>query len=206
MERSVKGDKTTPTLAEAAAGPAAAPVVPRTIESPMMTMVRGGTLTAAYEAQLAQQKVEAAEARDLEDKRRRYAERRPDEAKQHRHVLGGNKAFPGIVLEVRETRDHKVLDYIECELNLSADGELILTMACAWCYHRAGITENFNIRSRHRHFELDTRCQGELWVDPQNPRHVITLAGKIQMDKPFTCPNLGCGKQFVIDNSVVREK
>ena len=38
------------------------------------------------------------------------------QAKQYKKVIGGNKAFPGIVLEVREPRDDKILDYIECEL------------------------------------------------------------------------------------------
>jgi hypothetical protein len=189
--------------------PVATPTPPApepTIQNPMMSWIRGGTITSAYEKQLAEQKAAAAKARAIEDSKRIAAERNPNEARQHKHVLGGNKKFPGIVLEVRETRDHKVLDYVECELNLSAEGHLILTMCCAWCWHRAGITQNFNIRQNHRHFELDIRRRGELWVDPNDPKHIVTLAGTIQMEKPFTCPNLGCGKQFVIDNSVVREK
>ena len=184
----------------------ATPVPTRTIETPMASWVRGGSLTGAYEAQLAQQKADAEKARQAEDRRAAKAEDGSGEAKQFRHVVGGNKRYPGIVLEVREPRDHKVLDYVECELHVLEDGSLMLQMACAFCYHRAGITENFNIRQTHRHFELDTRRQGEIWVDPNDPRHVVTLAGTIQMDKPFTCPNLGCGKRFVIDNSVVREK
>jgi hypothetical protein len=199
-------EKTEPTLAEAAAGPAGEVATGRTIENPMMSWMRGGTLTSAYEAQLAQQKVNAEESRAVEDSKRIAAERNPLEAKQYKHVTGGNKKYPGIVLEVREPRDNKVLDYIECELHVLDDGSLMLQMACAWCAHRAGITENFNIRQTHRHFELDTRRQGELWVNPSNPRHIVTLAGTIQMTESFTCPNLGCGKRFVIDNSVVREK
>ena len=199
-------DKTAPTVAEAAAGPDSSPVTARVIENPMMTMMRGGTMTSAYEAQLAKEKADAAEARDIENKRRLYAERRPDEAKQYKHVLGGNKKYPGIVLEVREIRDNKVLDYVECELNVLDDGTLALQMVCAWCYHRAGITKDFTIRQTHRYFELDTRRQGELWVNPHNPRNIVTLAGTIQMTESFACPNLGCGKRFVIDNSVVREK
>ena len=199
-------DKSTPAPAVAAPAPEPTPVTVRTIENPMMTMMRGGTMTSTYEAQLAKQKEEAQESRDMEDARGRYAERRPDEAKQYKHVIGGNKKYPGIVLEVREGRDHKVLDYIDCELHVLDDGTLMLQMACAWCLLRAGITENFNIRQTHRHFELDTRRQGELWVNPKNPRHIVTLAGTIQMTESFTCPNLGCGKRFTIDNSVVREK
>lgn len=172
----------------------------------MASWVRGGSLTGAYEAQLAKQKADAQAARDLEDRRAAKAEDGSGEAKQFRHVTGGNKKFPGIVLEVREPRDNKILDYVECELHVLDDGTLMLQLACAWCYQRAGITENFNIRQTNRHFELDVRKQGELWVNPKDPRHVVVLAGTIQMTESFTCPNLGCGKRFVIDNSVVREK
>lgn len=185
----------------------APPVTPsRTIESPMTSWVRGGSLTSAYEAQLAQQKANAQAARDLEDRRAAKAEDGSGEAKQFRHVVGGNKKYPGIVLEVREPRDNKVLDYVECELHVLDDGTLMLQLCCAWCFHRAGITENFNIRQTHRHFELDARRSGEIWVNPKPPYQVVTLAGTIQMTESFTCPNLGCGKRFVIDNSVVREK
>lgn len=188
-----------------APAPEPAPV-PRSIDNPMMSWMRGGTMTSAYETELAKKKAQAEQARKIEDSKRVAAETKPGEAKQYKHVVGGNRQFPGIVLEVRERRDNKVLDYIECELHVLGDGSLMLQLACAWCYHRAGITENFHIRQHHRHFELDTRRQGELWVDPNNPRHIITLAGTIQMPGDFTCPNLGCGKRFVIEDSVVREK
>ena len=186
--------------------PASAPAPAKTVEAPLLSWMRGGTLSSAYEAQLAKQKHDAEESRRIEDARAVAAAQSPNNAKQYKRVTGGNKRFPGIVLEVRETRDHKVLDYIECELHVLDDGSLMLQMACAWCYTRAGITENFHIRQLHRHFELDTRRQGELWVNPKDPRHIVTLAGTIQMTEAFTCPNLGCGKRFVIENSVVREK
>ncbi len=193
-------------MSEDKSTPVTVPDPPRVIEPPMTSWVRGGSITSAYEAQLAQQKANAQAARDLEDRRAAKAEDGSGEAKQFRHVTGGNKKYPGIVLEVREPRDNKVLDYVECELHVLPDGTLMLQMACAHCYHRAGITENFHIRQSHRHFELDTRRQGEIWVDPSDSRHVVSLAGTIQMTEPFTCPNLGCGKRFVIEDSVVREK
>ncbi len=186
--------------------PATIPDPPRTVESPMTSWVRGGSLTSAYETQLAQQKANAQAARDLEDRRAAKAEDGSGEAKQFRHVVGGNKRYAGIVLEVREPRDNKVLDYVECELHVLPDGTLMLQLACASCFHRAGITENFHIRQTNRHFELDARRAGELWVDPADSRHVVALAGTIQMPGGFTCPNLGCGKRFVIEDSVVREK
>lgn len=187
-----------------AAAPAAPEPAPRIIENPMLVSMRGGTLTSAYQAQLDRQKFEAAHARKIEDSKRIAAERNPGEAKQKVRSVGGNRRFPGVVLEFREPRDHKVLDYVECELHVLEDGSLMLQMACVSCYHRSGTTENFHIRQKHRHFELDTRRQGEIWVDPDDPTHVVQLAGTINLTEPVTCPNLGCGKRFVIDDSVIR--
>lgn len=189
---------------EAAPAPAT-PTAPRVIEAPQLSWMRGGTMTAAYEKQLRVQKEQAKKDRELEDTKRIAAERNPTEAKQKVHSVGGNRRHPGVVLELRN-RDNKVLDYIECELHVLPDETLMLQMACPWCYARAGITDNFHIRQKHRHFELDTRKQGELWVNPDNPSHVVHLAGTIQLTEPVTCPNLGCGKRFVIENSVIREK
>lgn len=188
-----------------APAPAADPApAPRVIENPMASWMRGGgTTTSAYEMQIKQQEEAAKKARALEDSRRAAAEKNPDNAKQHRHVVGGNKAFPGIVLEVREPRDNKALDYIECELTAEADGSLALIIACFSCYQKTGRNEQLTIRQNHRHFELDIRRQGELWVNPKNHQHIVTLAGTIHLTEITTCPV--CSVRFVIDDSVVRE-
>lgn len=184
--------------------PAAAP--PAAPQSPMV-MMRGGTLTGAYERQLQQQKFEAQKARDLEAARAKAAQNNPLEARQYQHAVGGNRKYPGIVLEVRHPRDRTtVLDYIECELTAEDDGSLVLVMACHKCYHRTGDASNITVRQKHRHFELDMRRQGEIWVNPKNVNHIVTLAGTITTTETITCPNLGCGMKFVIDNSVLREK
>ncbi len=187
------------------AAPAPSVEAPRTIEAPQLAWMRGGTITSAYERMQQQQKLEAEKARRLEDSKRIAAERNPGEAKQKVHSVGGNRRHPGVVLELRN-RDNKVLDYVECEIHVLPDESLMLQMACPWCYARAGITENFHIRQKNRHFELDTRRQGELWVNPNDPTHVVHLAGTIHLTEPTKCPNLGCEKRFVIDNSVIREK
>ena len=194
-------EKVTPAAPE----PAPAVAAPRTIENPMMSWMRGGTMTSAYETQLAKAKAEAAAARKVEDERAKTVADNPHEAKQYKHVVGGNKKHAGIVLEVRHPKDNTVLDYIECELTVGDDGSLILVMACFKCALR-GITDNFKFSQKHKRFELDTRRQGELWVNPLNPSHIVTLAGTNQLTEAVTCPNLGCGCRFVIDNSVVREK
>lgn len=176
----------------------------KTVEAPMMSWMRGGTMTSAYERQLAQQKAAAERARAVEDSKTRAAENDPEHAKQYKRVVGGNKSFAGIVLEVRHPRDNVVLDYVECELTLDEVGALVLNMACPKCALR-GVTDNFKFSQRHKRFELDTRRQGELWVNPRNPRHIVTLAGTIQLTEAVTCPNLGCGFRFKIDSSVIRE-
>ncbi len=180
------------------------PAPTRIIENPMTAWMRGGTMSSAYEQQLKQQDLQAKKARALEDSRRKAAELNPDNAKQHKHVVGGNKAFPGIVLEVREPRDNRVLDYIECELTAQEDGSLALIIACFSCFQKTGRNEQLTIRQNHRHFELDLRRSGELWVNPKNHQHIVTLAGTIHLTEAVTCPV--CALRFVIDDSVVREK
>ncbi len=193
-------DDTKLTVATPAAAPAA-----RVVEAPTVWMRGGGgTMTTAYEQQLKQQEEAAKKARRLEDSRQRAAEQTPDNAKQHKLAVGGNKAFPGIVLEVREPRDNRVLDYIECELTALEDGSLALVIACWSCYQKTGRNEQLTIRQNHRHFELDLRRAGEIWVNPKNHQHIVTLAGTIHLTEVTTCPV--CAVRFVIDNSVVREK
>lgn len=186
----------------AAPAPAPAPAA-RIIENPMTAWMRGGTMTSAYEQQLARQKAAAAEARRIEDSKRVAAEQNPHEAKQYKRVIGGNKHYAGIILEVKHPKDNVVLDYISCELTMGPDEKLVLVMACYRCFMRTGEASNLTIRQGHRHFELDTRRQGELWVNPKNPNEIVTLAGTINLTERVTCP--GCGMVFVIDDSVVRE-
>jgi hypothetical protein len=188
----------------AAPAPAPPPSSAASPVAPLMWM-RGGTTTTAYDTEQAKLKAQAEASRKIEDGKRLAAETNPGEARQHKRVIGGNKKFPGIVLEVRHPKDNVVLDYIECELTAEEDGTLTLIMACHKCSLR-GIYDNFKFNQKHRKFELDTRKQGTLWVNPKNPRHVVTLAGTIQLTEPVICPNLGCGMRFVIDNSVLREK
>lgn len=193
--------------------PAVAPTLPaapeptRIIENPLMSWIRGGTVSSAYQQHLDEQKANAAAARKVEDAKQAFAENNKDEAKQYQKAIGGNKAYAGIVLELRHPKDKTtVLDYIECELHVLEDSSLMLQMCCPWCFARNGTTDNFSIRQKHRHFELDSKRQGELWVNPKNTRNVVTLAGTINLTEAVTCPNLGCGKRFVIDDSVLREK
>jgi len=198
-------DETKPAVPAPAPAPQAPAAVHRTVENPMLAWMRGGTPSSAYDQEQAKLKVAAEKSRAVEDERRRLAESGTGEAKQFKKVIGGNKEFAGIVLEVRHPKDNVVLDYIECELIVAEDGTLSLNMACYKCALR-GVTDNFKFSQKHKRFDLDQRRAGELWVNPQNPQHIVTLAGTIHLHEVVTCPNLGCGMRFVIDNSVVREK
>ena len=190
---------------EAPQAPAAEPIEkPRIIENPMSVLMRGGTVSSAYQQHLDQQKAHAAASREVEEKKAAFAETAGSGARQNKHAVGGNKFFSGIVLTLKHPKDNTVLDYVECELHVLDDASLMLQMCCPDCYQRAGITDNFMIRQKHRGFELDTKRQGEIWVNPQNPQNVVTLAGTITTTETIPCPNLGCGKRFRIDDSVMR--
>ena len=207
-------DETKPAVPAPSPAPAAPAAAARTVENPMLAWMRGGTPSSAYDQEQAKLKAAAEKSRAVEDERRRLAESGTGEAKQFKKVIGGNKEFAGIVLEVRHPKDNVVLDYIECELIVAEDGTLSLNMACYKCALR-GVTDlstgaaarsAVKFSQKHKRFDLDQRRAGELWVNPHNPQHVVTLAGTIHLHEVVTCPNLGCGMRFVIDNSVVREK
>lgn len=177
---------------------------PRVIENPMMSWMRGGTVTSAYQQELDKQRAAAQKARADEDARTAKAQASPLEARQYQKSIGGNKHHAGIILLVKHPKDNTTLDFVDCELNVADDGSLILVMACVLCFYRTGDASNLTIRQSHRKFELDTRRHGELWVNPKNPNHIVTLAGTIHLTEAVTCPNLGCGRRFVIDDSVLR--
>jgi hypothetical protein len=173
------------------------------IELPMSSFVRGGTLTSAYEKQLAFAKADAEARRAKEDERQRLVQAHPDNAHQYQASLGGHRQHAAVVLVVKHRKDNVDLDYIICELIAQDDGTLMLVMACPSCAQR-GIADNFSIKQANRHFELDVRHQGELWVNPKDTREIVTLAGKINLTEWTRCPNLGCSYRFKIDNSVLR--
>jgi hypothetical protein len=168
-----------------------------------MGFVKGGTLSSGYEIQLAQQRLDAEKRRAAEDERKRIVRANPMEARMSEMRLGGHRDHAAVVLIVKHARDNTELDYIICELLLTGDGDLQLNMACPKCAQR-GIADNFKISQKNRHFELDTRRHGEIWVNPLNPNEVVTLAGTINLTEWVFCPNLGCNWKFKIDNSILR--
>ncbi len=173
----------------------------------MTSFVRGGMVTSAHEKMLYEKKVDANKRRAEEDARRKITTVDPN-ARISTTKLGGTQDHAVIVLEIRNS-DGKAEEFIVCELTADIADEsgegLILIVCCPFCAVRFGSDEaQMTIRSRHRHFELDTRRQGELWVNPNNPSEFYTLAGTIHLTEAVTCPGLGCGKKFRIDASVLR--
>jgi hypothetical protein len=181
---------------------------PRVIEAPLTSFVRGGTITSAYERDLQAKKADAERRRKEEDARHRIAAKDPVGAKMGVTKLGGAGSHAAIVLEIRNS-DDRAEEFIVCELTLDRENDpprgLMLIMCCPRCSLRVTMAEaQMTIRSWHRKFELDTRRAGELWVNPKDPREFVHLAGTIQLTEATTCPGLGCGWRFKIDNSVVK--
>lgn len=174
----------------------------------MTSFVRGGTITSAYERDLQAKKANAEQRRQEEAARQAIVAQDPNNARMSTTRLGGSSSHAAIVLEIHNSDGHAE-EFIVCELNVDRDDPsglgLTLIACCPFCSRRVGMGEaQMTIRSRHRRFELDTRRQGELWVNPKDPREFVHLAGTIQLTEAVTCPGLGCGWRFKIDNSVVK--
>jgi hypothetical protein len=171
----------------------------------MTSFVRGGSVTAAYERDQAIKRASAEKRRSEEAARQKIAASDPT-ANLSTTKLGGTGSHASIVLEIRNS-DGKAEEFIMCELTVDRDSPdgLMLIVCCPFCALRHGSDEaQMTIRSKHRKFELDTRRQGELWVNPNRPTEFVHLAGTIHLTEPVTCPGLGCGRRFVIDNSALR--
>lgn len=162
-------------------------------------------MTGAYEIQQKQKRA-AAEARRAQEAERQKTALTDPSANLSTTKLGGASSHAAIVLEIRNS-DGKAEEFIVCELTVDRDqpDALMLIVCCPFCAAKHGSDEaQMTIRSRHRKFELDTRRQGELWVNPNKPSEFVHLAGTIHLTEPVTCPQLGCARRFVIDDSVLR--
>lgn len=173
----------------------------------MTSFVKGGMVTSAYERQLQEKKADAERRRAAEDQRRQTTLIDPN-ARLSTTKLGGSGSHAAIVLEFWNS-DNRPDMFIVCELTVDpADPlarDLILIVCCPACTKRFGMAEaQMTIRSNHRRFELDERRKGELWVNPKDPTEFVHLAGTIHLTEMATCPGLGCGWRFKIDNSVVK--
>jgi hypothetical protein len=207
---------------------------PRDLDIPLASWVKGGTTSLGYDLAQAEQDADAERRRAIQAAQFRSAKTgelpaalSPDGraidansramARVSSLQLGGRKTHACVVLGLRHPKDNSILDWITCELSTEIDeyGKevLILHMCCPRCiYSRNTHPQNAQIRihQNNRMFYLDSRTEeqggkaGMLWANPADPNEVITLAGTITTNDWITCPNLGCGWKFKIDDSIVR--
>jgi len=191
-------------VASTPVAPVPAADTPREIETPLSAWVRGGTLSMKYENALQARNFEAEQRRKVQDQQIRLAKENPEEVKLRTMKLGGQQSHAMVVLLIKHRRDNVVTEAIKCEL-IATDTELVLNMDCPSCAKKDAQNSNFMIKQSNRRFELDTRRQGELWVNPNDPTDIVTLAGTINLTDWTRCPGLGCSWRFKIEDSVIRE-
>jgi len=206
------------------------PKVVKAIEAPMASWVKGGTTSARYDEQIARQRADAEQRRAQEDQRRVVAREHPLEdvqkvmktrisARQREMNLGG-PGYAQVVLGVKHPRDSTISHWQLCEVvNEMGGDDMVLCMCCMRCIYTLGRSMSeaqTKIQNSHRAFTLDQRtkeqrkpnpmlgiCAGELWVNPDDPQEVVTVAGMITTHGWQKCDALGCGWDFMIDDSVV---
>ena len=194
-----------------------------------MGFVKGGTTSLREDMRVAQAHAEAETRRAAEDARFREArehspfdlaqlDRTQTSAKITEMNLGGAGAHAQVVLGLKHKKDAKILEWIQCEV-VSQGDELVLIVCCPRCTLTKGRPageSQMNIRQSNRMWELDQRtrenrapnpllgyCAGDPWVNPVDRNEVYTIAGMVTTHGWITCPHLGCGWRFRIDDSVV---
>lgn len=181
-----------------------APKPSPSIEAPLASWVKGGTSTSIHEQSLKKKRADAEGRRREEASRQQIAATDTVGARRRETRLGGSRGHAVVVLEFRNS-DGKADEWIVCELSVGRDDPTALTlvMCCPYCARKNGMDEaQFHTTNKHRKFELDTRRAGELWVNPNDPREHVTLAGTIFTQESIPCPT--CTWRFQIDNSVVK--
>lgn len=208
---------------------AEAPLV-KPVELPMAGWVKGGTTSARHDEQVARQRADAEYRRAEEDRRRALARDNPlddvarvmqtgNAIRQREMQLGGD-SYAQVVLGVKMPKESELVFLQTAELfSPMGDSELMLQMCCMRCIYRFGRTMSeaqTRIRQSHRDFSIDQRkrdqrkpnpllgiCAGDIWVNPEDPNEVITVAAMVTTHGWQTCDALGCGWQFRIDDSII---
>lgn len=183
-----------------------APEPQREVEAPMMSFVKGGTVTMRYENDLAARRADAEQRRDQQVSQFNAVKKDPVGARMQTADLGSQQKHPAIVLEIQDN-NRTVTEYIRCELTAGRTDpeELVLVLCCPYCAVKYGSAEaQIHISSKNKRLYLDIRRAGELWVNPLDVNEMVTLAGTITMEERAKCPGLGCTWAFRIDNSVIK--
>jgi len=169
--------------------------------------VRGGTTSAAHDANEAALRADAEKRRAVQDSFFEGARVNPHEARLHSLRLFSRDQNASIVLAIVDPRTAEPAGWITCELTAEVgsnnEPDLILVIACPACHARHGTMSaaQVTLRQSHTKFTLDTRRQGEIWVNPVDPDEKVRLAGTVTMSRWAKCPGLGCPMHFMIDES-----
>ena len=195
---------------------------PKAPEAPMAIWVKGGTTTLAHDMQLKKQRAEAEARRNAEAERHRIAFQNPVEARVHTTGLFNQQQHAMAVLGFKHKKENEVYDWMMCELLQAINPQtnqpdLMLQMVCVHCMKRgmsAGDAQ-FRLWQTHREWSLDQRTlenraahplrlpvAGEIWVNPENPEQVVTVAGTITTHGWVPCAGTACWS-FRITDSVI---
>jgi hypothetical protein len=191
------------------------------LEVPRNVWVRGGTTSGAHDRQVQKQVYDDEQRRKQQEATMRAQQTgvlpehlrdrelqgdAPGTARMSSMRLGGTHGHASIVLGLKHPKDGEILDWIICELIVQPN-ELILNMACPRCAASGEADrvrdQNIKVHQTNRMFWLDTKRQGEIWVNPKDANEHYILAGTVTSKDWMTCPNRGCGWRFRIDDSVV---
>jgi hypothetical protein len=165
------------------------------------TIMRGATLSSREEQQ---------NAEFMEDTRRRWAERDADSALARSSVHGGfagekvlDLGQPGTsaVAFVGYCIQNDEVQYMQLDVTMMMDDKGMPDMAfvfvCPGCialgYHPT--QAQVVVRNSNRKWNLDTKSQGEVFVDETDGR-AYTLAGKVYCEEKCRCPRPNCGAVY----------
>jgi len=166
-----------------------------------VTIMRGATLSSREEQQ---------NAEFMADTRRRWAERDADRALAQSNIqdgFAGEKVHdlgqPGTsaVAFVGYNIQNDEVQYMQVDVTMLMDDKGMPDMAfvfvCPGCialgYHSTQC--QVVVRNSNRKWTLDTKSQGECFVDETDGR-AYTLAGKVYCEQKCRCPRPNCGAVY----------
>ena len=174
--------------------------------------VRMGTTSSAYDQQIARQDHDTKARQKLQDQQAAIAASRPGEAMLRTCSLGGKSTHATVILALKHSKDNVVTDYMTCEIMQHGE-ELVLQMMCPRCvfrHHRKPWDSQFKIHQTNRNWfftpsKLPKWARGEnLWVNPEDPREVLTIPGTVDLPEWAYCPV--CNWAFQIEDSVIKTR
>jgi hypothetical protein len=179
------------------------------IKAPVVFM-KGGTTSSRFDAEVQRQKADQLARQSEQDEEIRLSKSETmtntgghSLASRKTMDLGSANTHPVAILQV--LLDHGSRErYIQADIVIASDpvtGEIIrtLNLVCPSCVSR-GLPQSqsqIKIDSRNRKWDLDERCKGDVWVDPDT-RQPYVIAGKVECAEMCRCPQVGCSFSFKI--------